>query len=418
MPIAIDGKRYENDFEWTVDQAPSAGELSRETSENFGMWDKAVAGPDGKLIFYKANPLFDKDVDPGNIYQRQLVSPFEVTRNMRFTGNVDELPMSSNVDDRRAEVRNPPPMTNAQKIGFDPTPNLTDDEHVYDAMAMATNRLSGPYTHGLGKGAQFEVPITEPDNQPSEPLRITVTPKRPIEDKPMDEPFVDHQERRTVVDKLLGLTGDRYQLWPEKAARTLIDAFKLPGDVAQGKADPSSPESIGRAAELAGAVIFGPAPIAKAAVDGTLGSIAGISAKTVDKGMLEAAKVLDRRGYPNEEIYQTTGWFKGFDDKWKFELPSHSADLMPLTFKKGEAKNLPEVLHFPELYEAYPAFKEIKVIKHDYNKDAFAYYQHGPEPTIGLSSQFLASKDGGHQLDVLLHEVQHAHGDSRKSEVP
>lgn len=70
------------------------------------------------------------------------------------------------------------------------------------------------------------------------------------------------EPQRGVVDKLLGLTGERYQTWPERLVRGAIEssvsAATLPGDVYSGKTPivgpdgQTNPEVIGRAFELAG----------------------------------------------------------------------------------------------------------------------------------------------------------------------
>lgn len=52
------------------------------------------------------------------------------------------------------------------------------------------------------------------------------------------------------IDKLLGINGPRYQLWPEKLAREIgtqaFGAATLPGDVAAGRVDPNDVESFNR----------------------------------------------------------------------------------------------------------------------------------------------------------------------------
>lgn len=58
--------------------------------------------------------------------------------------------------------------------------------------------------------------------------------------------------QRGVVDKLFGVTGERYQTWPERAARGVVSGISsgatLPGDVMAGKA---SPDDTGRVMDLA-----------------------------------------------------------------------------------------------------------------------------------------------------------------------
>ena len=56
--------------------------------------------------------------------------------------------------------------------------------------------------------------------------------------------------------------------------------------------------------------------------------IAGPKAKGADLEKLEKAKQLDKQTYIRPEtIYHQTGWFKGPDDKWKFEIPDDQFQL-------------------------------------------------------------------------------------------
>lgn len=68
---------------------------------------------------------------------------------------------------------------------------------------------------------------------------------------------------RGVMDKLLGLSGPRYQTWPEKALRGMGSAATLPGDVMAGRAQVPQSENmpggentqeLGRVTDLAGLV--------------------------------------------------------------------------------------------------------------------------------------------------------------------
>lgn len=215
------------------------------------------------------------------------------------------------------------------------------------------------------------------------------------------------------MDKLTGNDTERYQTWPEKMARSVIDSFKLPGDVYQGTEDPSSEHAVGRAAELAGALIFGPAPIAAKTIDGTLGSIAGVSAKNLDTKYLTLAKMLDFIKFPADEIWSKTGMFKGADGNWRFELPSETAKFnTPEAIaannnfgKSYEPTTLGKVLDFPDLYKAYPQLENLETT-FNFTKGFLGHY-HPDEPRINLN---LHAIEGTNQdaTQVALHEVQHA----------
>lgn len=196
-------------------------------------------------------------------------------------------------------------------------------------------------------------------------------------------------------------------------AKSVVSGFTLPHDVAEGTEDPMSEHGIGRAAELAGALIFGPAPIAAKAIDGTLGSIAGVSAKNLDTKYLTLAKMLDFIKFPADEIWSKTGMFKGADGNWRFELPSETAKFnTPEAIatnnnfgKSYEPTTLGKVLDFPDLYKAYPQLENLETT-FNFTKGFLGHY-HPDEPRINLN---LHAIEGTNQdaTQVALHEVQHA----------
>lgn len=49
-------------------------------------------------------------------------------------------------------------------------------------------------------------------------------------------------------------------------------------------------------------------------------SYGGVNAETANIQTLNDAKILAEQGKTNEEIRRMTGWFKGMDDKWRFEI--------------------------------------------------------------------------------------------------
>lgn len=110
------------------------------------------------------------------------------------------------------------------------------------------------------------------------------------------------------------------------------------------------------------------------AVDGSVGretkstaeggvkmSFAGVKAKTSDIGTLEQAQRLEDVGKASaEEIRQQTGWFRGMDGKWRFELDDSQMKIRDIDITSGETK-LVEVLDHPALFKAYPQLKDITV---------------------------------------------------------
>src|SRR6266576_2181089 len=82
----------------------------------------------------------------------------------------------------------------------------------------------------------------------------------------------------------------------------------------------TSTQAIEKAADLAGLMTFGPAPVASKLAEGSLGSFAGVTSKTVDKNKLAQAQILESRGLPSGKIgdvkdyvWKKTGFFRGAD---------------------------------------------------------------------------------------------------------
>lgn len=54
--------------------------------------------------------------------------------------------------------------------------------------------------------------------------------------------------------------------------------------------------------------------------DGKLYAFAGERARTADRVALAHARVMEKAGRTRDQIWQETGWFKGVDGKWRFEI--------------------------------------------------------------------------------------------------
>lgn len=91
----------------------------------------------------------------------------------------------------------------------------------------------------------------------------------------------------------------------------------------------------------------------------------GINAKTADKAALAKAQSLEAQGVDRDTIWRETGWGKGVDGKWRFEIDDSGARLKPeyealrrrgqkdMT-NHGAIRPMGEVLDHPKYFEAYP----------------------------------------------------------------
>lgn len=133
-------------------------------------------------------------------------------------------------------------------------------------------------------------------------------------------------------------------------------------------------------------------------------SFAGENAQTANKELLAKAKSAVENGRDPEAIRQETGWFKGADEKWRFELDDSDINFkgtgsyMDSHIKSGV--KLGDLIHADKLFNAYPDLKNITVKT---SVDGGIYYSPKTDEIFF---------DGDEKVDnaksSLLHEVQHA----------
>ncbi len=99
----------------------------------------------------------------------------------------------------------------------------------------------------------------------------------------------------------------------------------------------TSPQMVGDAANVAGGVTLGagamPARNILAGGKPDIGIFGGQGAKTADKFALDAAEQMEKAGAHRGSIFDETGWFRGVDGEWRFEiddsLMKHKAGAAP-----------------------------------------------------------------------------------------
>lgn len=183
-------------------------------------------------------------------------------------------------------------------------------------------------------------------------------------------------------------------------------------------------------------------------------SVAGIGARTADSAALRRAEALEKSGTDNETIRQETGWYRGMDGQWRFEIDdsgaafsrsgeaqysadnadyarytqlmnrmltgdlteAEHAELLGLDKKNGSTKKelarridegnatLRDILQHNALFEAYPEIAETKVKFADMPSGTAGSYNRETN-TITLDTKL--KYDANEALDALMHEVQH-----------
>lgn len=141
--------------------------------------------------------------------------------------------------------------------------------------------------------------------------------------------------------------------------------------------------------------------------EGGLNQFAGETAENANIDSLIQAENLEKQGVGMDEIYQETGWLKGKDGKWRFEIPDNLNEINFNLYKEGNPENksrqLQNIYNNPMLYEAYPFLAGISVTLNDMgNREGAAVVRNGHYEIMlnKNSSDFSNSK-------TLIHEIQH-----------
>lgn len=136
------------------------------------------------------------------------------------------------------------------------------------------------------------------------------------------------------------------------------------------------------------------------------GTMAGVTSKILDKGALEVAQAAEKQGLSSNEIWQKTGFFRGADQRWRYEIDDSGSKLSPMWMDsnlKSSSGNytaaLGSVLDHPELYAAYPGIENIKVNVLDWYPSKGAAWD---------GSTIIMGKEAAKDKSTLMHEVQHA----------
>lgn len=264
--------------------------------------------------------------------------------------------------------------------------------------------------------------------------------------------YIPPVQRSSIADDFFGTGANdvRPALW--HAAEGIQKAFALPGDVLSGKVQAGSVQEIERAADLAMLMVGAPAPVAAKAADGSLGSFMGVKSKTFNKADLQGAQNLEAHGGTADELWENHTTMRGADNRWRQEIDDSAMKLRneafdhtitPATegstgmwdvggreaqhtvtlkdtgritgkessveeiFKKFTTpahQPLDKVIDHPELFEAYPELRGIRV--RELTKDLDPT---GTTHGMAWGRDLYLAKDLAPEFakSVIAHEVQH-----------
>ena len=177
-------------------------------------------------------------------------------------------------------------------------------------------------------------------------------------------------------------------------------------------------------------------------------SYVGVQGQNVDRDALREARIMEKNGEDAEDIRKATGWFRGADRMWRYEVDNGTDEfnrkgdnlktenpdyaeykslwgkMQDMTITDGEWKRLQELtkvvkpknaadggklseyLKAPGLYEQYPQLKDITLRFEEMEEGLRGYYAHGKNEIV-LNRDFLGEYASDKAKSTLLHEVQH-----------
>ena len=128
----------------------------------------------------------------------------------------------------------------------------------------------------------------------------------------------------------------------------------------------------------------------------------GIHARTANRELLNEAQAMAAEGKMQREIYEKTGWRRGADGKWRFEIPDNldKIDIKKLQSTK-QFFTLGEIYDNKKLYEAYPFLREVTIQKEKLDGNRLGYSE--GDYLIVIDSDV----DEWFTPGTIIHELQH-----------
>lgn len=147
---------------------------------------------------------------------------------------------------------------------------------------------------------------------------------------------------------------------------------------------------------------------------GVLKSFGGVKAKNAPLADYARAEELEIAGASPRQIWSETGWRRGVDDKWRFEIDDSRAKLTPEWTSLRVAdqsvrsqKPLGKILDHDGILKNYPQLQKLPILKEKMKSTSKGYFMPGADGQPGYIAvnPNLSEKEA---LSVILHEAQHA----------
>ena len=145
-------------------------------------------------------------------------------------------------------------------------------------------------------------------------------------------------------------------------------------------------------------------------------SIGGINAFMADTDSLDRARELEKEGKTRDEIWRETGWYKGADGNWKFEIDDDDAEVTnfeEFPYEKNKEYYLTDAIKHDALFKAYPTFNGVKFVITDLPGNMAGMYSHKKNTIYvdelnGIKAFGNVKETPQEALkSTLLHEMQH-----------
>ena len=130
---------------------------------------------------------------------------------------------------------------------------------------------------------------------------------------------------------------------------------------------------------------------------------AGERAMTANMEKLKEAKEMLAKDADMKTIYQKTGWHRGADGKWRFEIPDNLDKIDAAKFpEEGYAIPLGEIYTNPKLYEAYPWLADVMVQSEPMEEQTLGVA--AGEGYIGINSNLLGD---GIKQEIIINGIKY-----------
>lgn len=132
-------------------------------------------------------------------------------------------------------------------------------------------------------------------------------------------------------------------------------------------------------------------------------SAGGINAKTADVGRLADAERMEQGGADSETVRRETGWYRGYDGKWRFEIDDSKMHFINHREESRRTWKLDELIRHDALFAAYPELRDYTVLNFGISDDVEAAFYPGLN-RITLDPRLSRAE----KRAALIHEIQHA----------